>query len=523
MQQSTRLIVNTLATYVRMVLTVGLGLLTTRVVYAQLGETDFGLQSVVGAGGSLLLIFSDALVGSAQRHLAFHIGRRDDERLRTVFNSGLMLFGLTGLAMAIVGICGGPALLHSLKIPADRSHAAAMALAMTIGVLALTCATTPFRAAFTAHQSIIVASAIDLLASLLFLASAFLLVILPGDKFIIHSALVSIATLSMMAVTVAICLRKYPVLRPSFSYMSRKEALGMIGFASWGFLGSACWRLFMQGASIALNLFFGPVANAGYAVAMQVSSYQISLASPVPRATESAIVTLEAKHDRNAVRRLALLCSKYQSLITLFFLVPFVFEAESVLKLWLKTPPHYAVELVRWVLFASWANTLTTGHQQANVAHGRGLARYTLLISATNLTALGIAVMLFTTGRFGPAALPATTAVLSALSAPLRAWFAGRMIDLSPWRWAREVLVPNLVVGIVAGALASIPHYTMHAGLPRIVAVTLAFAAPALVTMWYVALGKDERDYFVRCARSGVEWLRAGLPQLTKPLSDGEP
>lgn len=511
MQQSTRLIVNTLATYVRMVLTVGLGLVATRVVFAQLGETDFGLQSVVGAGGSLLLIFSDALVGSAQRHLAFHIGRQDDERLRTVFNSGLMLFGLTGLLMVTVGLVGGPALLHSLQIPTDRTHATAVAFAITVGVLALTCATTPFRAAFTAHQSIVVASLLDLLASLLFLAGALFLIVLPGDKLIVYSVLLAIATLLVMAVTIALCMRHYPVFRPSFSYMSRAEALGMIGFASWGFLGSACWRLFMQGASIALNLFYGPAANAGYAVAMQVSNYQISLAAPVPKATESAIVTLEAKHDRNAVRKLVLLCSKYQSLITLFFMVPFVFEANSALALWLRNPPHYAVELVRWVLVASWANTLTTGHQQSAVAHGAGLARYTLLISATNLAALVVAVALFITGGVGPAALPATTAILTVLSAPLRAWFAGQLIDLPLLPWMRSVVLPNVAVGVVAGSLAAIPHYTMEPGLIRIVTVTLTFAGPALAIMWHVVLGAYEREHFIRSAHSGFERLRAAF------------
>lgn len=521
MQQSTRLIANTLASYCRMVLTVGLGLVTTRIVYSQLGETDFGLQSVVGAGGSLLLIFSDALVGSAQRHLAFQLGRQDEDRLRVVFNSSLMVFGLTGLLMALVGLLGGPSLLRSLSIPADRMHPAAIALTLTVGVLALTCVTTPFRAAFTAHQSIIVATVLDLLASLLFLGGALLLMLLPGDRLIVHSVLVSAATIFLMGVTVAACIRSYPVLWPSLSHASRAEAAQMIGFASWGFFGSACWRLFMQGATIALNVFFGPVANAGYAVAMQVSGYQMSLAAPVPKATESAIVTLEAKHDRDAVRKLTLLCSKYQSLITLFFLVPFVFEAGPVLSLWLKTPPHHAVELVRWVLLAGWATTLTTGHQQSTLAHGTGLAKYTLLLSVTNLVALGVAVAMFMTGRVGPAALPATTAILTVLTAPLRAWFAGTLIDLSLLSWAREVVLPNLVVGVAAAAIAAIPHYTMPPNLARIVVVTVAFAVPAAALIWCGFLGTEERAHFLRSARNGVERLRkaSGGRRIQEPVS----
>jgi O-antigen/teichoic acid export membrane protein len=517
MQQSTRLIVNTLATYVRMVLTVGLGLLTTRIVYAQLGETDFGVQSVVGASGSLLLIFSDALVGSAQRHLAFHIGRGDTTQLRVTFNSSLLLFGIAALLMALVGSACGPALLYSLQIPSGREQAASLALALTIGVLVITCATTPFRAAFTAHQSIVVASVLDVLASLLFLVAAFLLLILPGDKLVVHSLLVSLATIFVMGVSVVLCLRTYPLLRPSFAYVSPAGARGMIGFASWGFLGSACWRLFMQGASIALNVFFGPIANAGYAVASQVSSYQMNLAAPIPKATESAIVSLEARQEREAVKRLVLLCSKYQSVITLFFLVPFAFEATTILSLWLKAPPHYATELVRWVLLASWASTLTTGHQQSVIAHGSGLGRYTLLLAGTNLAALAIAVSLFIRGGIGPVALPATAALLTLLSAPVLAWYAGSLIDLPVAAWIRSVVIPNVFVGLVAGAAAGVAHFSFAPGLARIFAVTVAFAIPASVIVWVMVLDADERSRFLRFARAGCKLM---LPAAAALLSE---
>jgi len=131
MQQSTRLIVNTLSTYVRMVLTVGLGLLTTRVVYAQLGETDFGLQAVVGAGGSLLLIFSDApssavLSGTSLFTLASKIRNNFGS-----FSIRACCFSVSRASlMATIGWACGPVLLHSLQIPAGRQQAASLAFAL---------------------------------------------------------------------------------------------------------------------------------------------------------------------------------------------------------------------------------------------------------------------------------------------------------------------------------------------------------------------------------------------------------
>ena len=49
MRQSARLIVNTMATYVRMFTTVGINLMGTRLLLGVLGPVDFGVVTVLGS------------------------------------------------------------------------------------------------------------------------------------------------------------------------------------------------------------------------------------------------------------------------------------------------------------------------------------------------------------------------------------------------------------------------------------------------------------------------------------------
>ncbi len=508
MKQSNLLILNTVAIYGRMLLSVGLGIVATRLVFSRLGASDFGLNAVIGAGGSLLLIVSDALVGSAQRHISFEIGRGAEGRLREVFSTSVVLFALTACVIGLTGLALGPRLLASLSIPPGREAVARICYGLTVCSLVVSCLATPFRAAFQAHQSIVVDSLLDLLASLMNFGVAIALIAWPGDPLLGFSVGSAGVIVIVAVVAILTCLSRYPAMRPTPGLVVWGDMRHMITYASWGFIGSTCYRLFMQGATIALNLFFGPLANAAYALAMQLANYQHTVTAPVSRAVAPAIVIHEAKRDRPMVRRLALLCSKYQTLLALMMLVPLCLEIDTVLAVWVRNPPLHTASLTRWVLVGGWAALLTNGHQLTAVAHGQRLGAYTLLLSALMLAGLALAVALFTFTDIGPVGLPLAVAIVSIVTAPLRAWFAGSLIDLSVRDWAWAVVWPNIVVAAAATACGATVHAALPAGLGRIIAVTIASGAVSLVVAWSLLLGADERGTFTDFCSTTARRLR---------------
>ena len=70
-----RIVLNTVATYSRSIISLAFGLFTARWVLWALGQSDFGLYGVVGALLSFLTFILSVLSSSVQRFYAYAIGR----------------------------------------------------------------------------------------------------------------------------------------------------------------------------------------------------------------------------------------------------------------------------------------------------------------------------------------------------------------------------------------------------------------------------------------------------------------
>ena len=72
-----RIVQNTLLLYFRMLFTMGIGLLTSRVIINALGETDYGIYNVVGGFVTMFSVLTAGLSSATQRFLNIDIGKGD--------------------------------------------------------------------------------------------------------------------------------------------------------------------------------------------------------------------------------------------------------------------------------------------------------------------------------------------------------------------------------------------------------------------------------------------------------------
>ena len=75
MKASNRIIVNTLAQYVRTIINMVLSLYSSRLVLEILGVDDYGVYSLVAGVVSMLSFLTNSLVGSTQRFLSVSQGQ----------------------------------------------------------------------------------------------------------------------------------------------------------------------------------------------------------------------------------------------------------------------------------------------------------------------------------------------------------------------------------------------------------------------------------------------------------------
>ncbi len=496
-----------MATFARMSVTFVAGLFVTRLLIRYLGSQDYGVLMVLGASGGFLTLLTAAFTLSAQRHLAYALGLGDLEKHRVVFNTVLVIFFTVGTTLIVVGWLIGPLLLSVLDIPEARSDAAYWAYHVTLVSMALGAWTTPYTAAATAHQEMVYLAVVDGLLAAGRFAAALALGFLGGDLLVWFVMLVFIANLTSRMLLVAMCLIKFPETRPHPSRLQWSEVREVGAYAGWSLVGQIGWKMRSQGGVILINLFFGPLINAAYAISIQVIGYFSNFSMAIIRAVQPVIVAAEARGHRQQVHTLNLLTGKYASILLSFLMIPLWLDTDNVLHLWLGQPPPYSALFVQLVLGWSFMEQISMGYGVALGATGNigWYSRSVLVLSGLVLLAAWVGFSVF---GLGPWFLPVMTITMYAVLLWQKVVIIGRMIELSPSVWVKKVLTPTMVV-IASGSAAIVPvRLMMPEQALRLLVECVVYAAVASPLVWFVGLEAWEREHFTRVAGGALKRLR---------------
>jgi Na+-driven multidrug efflux pump len=120
-ENNKRIAKNTLFLYFRSILTLGVGLYTSREVLAQLGVSDFGVYNVVGGVIVLFSFIQNAMNSATSRFFTFDLGKGDFEQLKKTFSLSVVIHIFTALLILILGETIGLWFLNTqLVIPEER-------------------------------------------------------------------------------------------------------------------------------------------------------------------------------------------------------------------------------------------------------------------------------------------------------------------------------------------------------------------------------------------------------------------
>ena len=102
MTNSQRVIVNTLAQYTRTILNVCLSLYSTRLILSALGQSDYGIYTLVAGVIAMLSFLTNALVTTTQRYLSFYHGKNDTTNIQQIFGNSMLLHLLIGGILSVI-------------------------------------------------------------------------------------------------------------------------------------------------------------------------------------------------------------------------------------------------------------------------------------------------------------------------------------------------------------------------------------------------------------------------------------
>lgn len=389
---------NTMMLYMRMGITMLVGLYTSRVALQVLGVSDYGIYGVVGGIVAFMGFLNGSMSGATSRFLTYELGRGTEGKLKETFVSAFWVHLIIAVIIFVLAETVGLWFLYNkLVIPDVRMDAAFWVYQFSVASAVLGITQVPYNASVISHEDMDLYAYIEIANVLLKLLIVYLLMVITIDKLILYAALYFAVSFGIAMYYRWYCIHYYEESHLTLTW--DKEIVNkMLKFCGWDLYGNGCVVAKQQGINFLVNMFFGVTLNAGISIASVVSGTLSGFTSNITLALRPQIIKNYAQKDCIAMQNLMSQGIKYIILLQACCTIPFVLEADYVFHLWLDTVPPYAVLFCQWMFIAS---LFSASNGILIVAiHATGRIKYLSYISGSiSVIQLPILYLLYSNGQ----------------------------------------------------------------------------------------------------------------------------
>lgn len=392
-----RIAKNTLFLYCRQLITMGVSLYTVRVVLDVLGAEDYGIYNVIGGVVSLFSFLSGTMASATQRFLSFEMGKQDNASLTKVFSVSMYTYLLlVGIILVLSETIGLWFVNSQLTISAERLTAANFVYQSSILSFIVTLLCIPYNASIIAMERMNVFAYSSIVDAGLKLIIAWLLPYIAMDHLKVYAILMFIAIASVQLYYVWYCRRYFDFCRYNH-YKDRSLFRNMLSFAGWNMIGALANILRGQGLNVLINLFFNPILNAAYGIALQVNNAITNFTNNFYTAVRPQLVKLYAGGNTKGMLDLGYQSSRFAFYLMLVITVPIMLNTEEILSIWLKEVPEYTVIFLRIIIISSLIEVLSI--PLANMLQASGKIKvYQMTVSVLFLLNIPVSYMFLRLG-----------------------------------------------------------------------------------------------------------------------------
>lgn len=497
MTNSNRIIINTMAQYTRTIINVCLSLYSTRLILSALGQSDYGIYSVVAGVIAMMSFITNALVVTTQRFLSIYHGKNDPQKIRQIFGNSMLLHILIASILGVVLFCLGSWITHDfLNIVVERQQAAWYVYNAAVVMLMLTFITAPIRALFIARENIVYISIVDVVDGILKLLIAIGLSHIAYDHLVSYSVLMAGITLVNLLAFSIYASAKFPEFHlPRLRDWDKQFIKELSHFAGWTTYSMGCIIGRNQGIAVVLNIFYGTIVNSAYGIAQQVLGAVQFISTSILNAMNPQIMKAEGSGDRSRMVRLCEYESKYAFLLLSLVAIPLIAEMDTVLHFWLGEVPEHAVMFCRCILAASLCDQISVGLTTANQAVGK-IRTYNLIFYTFKLLVVILAWGCIKAG------LPLVSVMwcyigVELFTSLLRLPLMKRIANIAILPFCRNVFLKIIVPATTMSIVCYISICYINLSW-RIILTILLSAATGLLSIWITSLEKEEKQHITQ-------------------------
>ena len=387
LRDSKRVAKNTIFLYCRMIITMAIGIYTSRVVLSTLGETDYGIYNVVGGFVAMFMMVSASMAAAVQRFLSYEIGKGGEGNVKNVFSNAIIIhLALAVIVLLIAETVGLWFVNNKLNIPADRYYAANVVYQFSVVTFLFNVISVPYNAALIAFEKMKAFAYITIVESVLKLLIVYMLLVVCFDRLITYGFLCAVVAIVIRIIYSVYVKRNIPECKCDWKL--HKGTLGqMVSFAGWNMFGTTAGVANDQGINMVLNFFWGVTINAARGISMQVYAALKSFISNFQLATSPQIIKLYAARQKDEMMSLLYKTARFSFILMMILGLPVIFNVDFILNLWLVSPPQHSNAFVQILMFSCLVYSLSQPLSYAMHASGK-VRNYQIVVGLTSLMCL---------------------------------------------------------------------------------------------------------------------------------------
>lgn len=501
---SRRIARNTLALYSRMLLLMVIGLFTARIVLGALGIEDRGVYDAVGSFVSMMAIITSSLSTAISRFLTVEIGKGDTANLRKVFaTANAIMLIVAAVVVLIAEPIGIWYVDNVMNLPDGRLPAARWVFQFSLATFVINMLSVPYNATIIAHEKMSAFAVIGVIEGICKLLVALALLRVSMDKLVLYALLMCCVALLVRFLYASYCRYRFEESRAGIRF-DKDYSKQMLGFAGWNGLSYGVYLVNIQGVTQLVNYFFGVVFNTMRGIAFNVENMVKQFVTSVLQALNPQITKSYVSGDTGYSYSLVCKGAKYSFLIIFLLAVPFLFEAEMLLAIWLKAEfvPEGTALFTRLTLLCLLLDLLMTSSSTLVQASGR-IRRFYIVTSCITFLIFPLTWLSFRLGA------PAYFCYLVFIGVYIvndivKLFLLKETVGLPVSLFLKEVILKVLPVAAVTLLLTFLVWKLVPQGVWRLLAVLFTGTLSTIVTTYAFALTAGERAF----VRSKIPFLR---------------
>lgn len=503
--ENRRIARNTLYLYLRTLISIGVNIVSIRIVWEALGIDDYGIYNVVAGVVALFQFLNTAMVGASQRYLSYAIGEDSEEKKISIFSASVQVHTILAVIVLILSETLGLWLLDTkINLPPGREVAGMWVYQASVISMILMILSVPFNASIVANEDMGIYGVYGILEVLMKFAVTLLLLVVGTDRLITYSVLLLLVSVVMIILYVRFSIKHYPDLRYSGKIKNRKLIREMFGYGGWTMIGSFAVSARDQGLNVILNMFYNVAYNAAKGIANQVSGVVMGFTYNFQMSMFPQITKRYARGEYSSMMRLIINGCLLSYYLMLVISVPLFLRAEYVLTLWLKTGiTTETVNYLRITLIALLADCMKGPVIAGIQATGR-VRDFQLMVFFVLCSALPMAWIWLKTDM-NPYSVVYVVLITNILALAGRFWLLKKEVG---FHGEGRNLLGALVRIAVSTLVVSIPVYMVDVYFPQtfigLVLLCLCSLVFSLAVIYMIGLGTDARGMITNMVRDQI-------------------